>query len=135
MCLAKALVRLLVDLTVFARLLLRSCRALASEIFFLRKQLAMYQERDVKHSRPSAAERVSLVVLSRWFDWRDALVVVGPRTLTRRHRAGFRLFWRHKSRPRRPPIPPELQALIRRMPIENVSWGEARIANESLLKL
>ncbi len=76
-----------------------------------------------------------MVVLSRWFDWRDALVVVGPRTLTRWHRAGFRLFWRYKSQPGRPPIPRELQVLIRQMALKNVSWGEERIANELLLKL
>jgi hypothetical protein len=37
--------------------------------------------------------------------------------------------------PGRPPIPPELQVLIRRMADENPSWGEERIANELLLKL
>lgn len=117
------------------RLLLRPGRAVASENLFLRTQLAMYQERGVKPRPPSAAERVSLVMLSRWFDWREALVVVGPRTLIRWHRAGFRLFWRCKSRPGRPPIPRERQALIRQFVLENASWGEERIANELLLKL
>src|SRR5450759_1814808 len=51
------------------------------------------------------------------------------------HRAGWKLFWRLKSRPGRPPIPRQLQALIRRMANENPSWGEERIANELLLKL
>jgi transposase InsO family protein len=45
------------------------------------------------------------------------------------------LFWRLKSRPGRPPIPKELQSLIRRMARENPAWGEERIANELLLKL
>jgi putative transposase len=40
-----------------------------------------------------------------------------------------------KSRPGRPPIPLELQALIRRIANENPSWGEERIANELLLKI
>src|ERR1700730_3051714 len=44
-------------------------------------------------------------------------------------------FWRLKSRPGRPPIPEQLQVLIRRMAAENPSWGEERIANELLLKL
>ena len=35
----------------------------------------------------------------------------------------------------RPPIPQQIQALIRRMANENPSWGEERIANELLLKL
>ena len=33
----------------------------------------MYQKWGVKPRRPSAAERLSWVVLSRWFDWPDAL--------------------------------------------------------------
>ena len=105
MRLAGVIVQLLVDLALLMRLLLRPKRAVASENLFLRKQLAMYQERGVKPRRPSTADRISLAVLSQWFDWRDALVVVGPRTLIRWHRAGFRLFWRYKSRPGRPPIP------------------------------
>jgi putative transposase len=48
--------------------------------------------------------------------------------------AGWRLFWRLKCRPGRPPIPTELRALIRRMARENVLWGEERIANELQLK-
>jgi len=78
---------------------------------------------------------VSLTLLSRLFDWRDALVVVRPETLIRWHRAGWRLFWRCKSRPGRPPIPLELRQLIRRMATENPLWGEERIVNELLLKL
>jgi putative transposase len=74
-------------------------------------------------------------LLSRLFDWRDSLVVVRPETLIRWHRAGWKLFWRLKSRPGRPSIPLELQALIRRMANENPSWGEERIANELLLKI
>jgi putative transposase len=60
---------------------------------------------------------------------------VQPATLIRWHRQGFWVFWRWKSRSGRPPIPVDLQALIRRMARENPSWGEKRIANELLLKL
>jgi transposase InsO family protein len=79
--------------------------------------------------------RLTLVWLSRWFNWRQALAIVHPQTFLRWHRQGFQLFWRWKSRPGRPPIPADLQALIRRMARENPSWGEERIANELLLKL
>ena len=74
-----------------------------------------------------------LVLLSRWFAWKDALVNVTPKTFIGWHRAGFRLFWRWKSRPGRPRIPPELRALIRAMARDNPGWGEERIANELLL--
>jgi transposase InsO family protein len=78
---------------------------------------------------------VLLAWLARWFDWRPALVIVQPATLLRWHREGFRLFWRRKSQPGRPPIPGKLQALIRRMVSENPTWWQERIANELLLKL
>ncbi|MDY6949736.1 MAG: helix-turn-helix domain-containing protein, partial [Pseudomonadota bacterium] len=109
--------------------------SLEAEILFLRRQLALYRERGVKPKRVDAATRVTLTFLSRWFDWRSALVVVRPEALIRWHRAGFRLWWRWKSRPGRPPIPKELRELIRRMARENPSWGQQRIANELLLKL
>src|SRR5207237_1058743 len=69
------------------------------------------------------------------FNWRDALIVVRPRTLIAWHRKGFRLFWRWKSEAGRRSIPVELQRLIQRMARENASWGQERIANELLLKL
>jgi putative transposase len=78
---------------------------------------------------------MSLALLARQFDWRSALTVVRPETPVRWRRAGFRLFWRWKCRPGRPPIPAKLRRLIRRMADENPLWGEERIANELLLKL
>jgi hypothetical protein len=52
------------------------------------------------------------------------------------HGAGFRCYWRWKSRPRggRPQIETELRALISRMGMENPLWGAPRIHGE-LLKL
>ena len=113
-------------------LILRSTSAVEAENLFLRRQLALYVERGVKPRRIDSVTRIALTILSGFFDWRDALVVVRPQTLIRWHRAGWKLFWRLKSRPGRPPIPCELQALIRRIANENPSWGEERIANESL---
>jgi transposase InsO family protein len=119
----------------FLGLCVRSHAALAAENLFLRKQLALYQERHVKPRRATDAVRLALVCLGRWFDWRQALAVVQPATFIRWHRQGFQLFWRWKSLPGRPPIPPDLQTLIRRMAQDNPMWGEERIANELLLKL
>jgi hypothetical protein len=77
-----------------------------------------------------------MAALSRWFPWRDALVIVKPDTLIGWHRKGFGLFWRRKSRPvGRPPLPKDLLLLIRSMASENISWGEERIANELKVKL
>ena len=126
---------LLVDLMRFAGLLFVSHGTLLAENLFLRRQLALYKERCIKPRRVDAATRMSLAVLSRLFDWRNALVVVRPETLVRWHRAGWRLFWRWKCRSGRPPISPELRQLIRRMAQDNQLWGEERIANELLIKL
>jgi putative transposase len=93
----------------FLLLCLRPSPALAAENLYLRKQLALYQERHVKPQRATNTDRLILVWLSRWFDWRKALAVVKPDTFTRWHRQGFQLFWRWKSCPGRPPIPLDLQ--------------------------
>ncbi len=127
--------KLLCDLATFIWLMLRPHGALVAENLCLRKQLAMYQECKRKPRRPDTPFRVALVLLSRFFNWKDSLVVVQPQTSIRWHRQGFRLFWRWKSRPERPPIPIELRRLIREMALSNFSWGEERIANELLLKL
>src|SRR5215471_11012082 len=129
------LLTLLVDAAHFLWLCLHSHAALAAENLFLRKQLALYQERHVTPRRATDATRLALLWLGRWFDWRQALAVVQPATFLRWHRQGFHLFWRWKSTPGRPPLPADLQALIRRMARENPTWGEERLANELLLKL
>ena len=74
--------------------MLRSRATLAADNLFLRKQLALYLERQVKPRRADDATRIGLVALSRFVDWRQLLVIVKPDTLIRRHRKGFRLFWR-----------------------------------------
>jgi putative transposase len=116
-------------------LALQSKSAVEAEHLFLRRQLALYVERGVKPRRIDSVTRIALTILSRFFQWRDALVVVHPQTLLRWHRQGWKLFWRLKSRPGRPSIPAQLQALIRQMARENPLWGEERIANELRLKL
>jgi len=129
------LLALLIDAARFLVLYLRPAPALAAENLFLRKQLAQYQERQVKPKRTNDATRLALVWLSRFFDWRAALVMVKPATLICWHRQGFRLLWRWKSKLGRPSLPKDLQVLIRRMALENPTWGQERIANELLLKL
>src|SRR5262249_32806798 len=109
--------------------------ALAAENLFLRKQLALYQERHTTPQRATNATRLTLMWLGYWFDWRQVLAIVQPATFLRWHRQGFRLFWRWKSRPGRPRIPAELQALIRQLARDNPTWSQERIVNELLLKL
>ena len=91
---------LLVDVVRLVLLSVQSHRRLAAENLFLRKQLALYRERQEKPRRPDNATRITLVVLARLIEWRRVLTVVQPDTLVRWHRQGFRLFWRWKSRHR-----------------------------------
>jgi hypothetical protein len=61
---------------------------------------------------------------------------VQPETVISWHRAGFRLFWRWRSRsrgPGRPTITFEIRQLIRRMKADNPSWGAPRIHGELLM--
>ena len=124
-----------IDLVRFLGASLRSRTALAAENLFLRKQLVLYRERQVKPRRASDSLRLTLVLLTRCFAWREALAIVQPGTLLHWHREAFRLFRRWRSRPGRPRLPAELQRLITKMARDNPSWGEERIAAELLLKL
>jgi len=66
----------------------------------------------------------------------DAVAIIAPDTLIRRHRSGFQAYWRWKSRSRggRPKIPKEICKLIGEMSRANRLWGAPRIHGE-LLKL
>ena len=86
----------------FCRLTVRSRTALSSEILFLRKQLAFYEEQQVQPRRLNDAARFSLASWSSLFDWKKALLIVKPETLIGWHRKGFKLFWRWKSQAGRP---------------------------------
>src|SRR5207244_12039592 len=57
--------------------------------------------------------------------WRDATLLVQPATILRWHRAGFRVFWRRRSRPSGRP-PTAWAALIREMTTRTPRWGAAR---------
>src|SRR5215469_6388127 len=124
------------DALTFIKLCFRPTTAVAAEDLFLRKQLGLFIEQKAKPRRATDAIRFTLARLSCLFDWRNALTIVKPDTLIRWHRQGFRLFWKHKSRPRgRPCIPTQLRKLIAEMATGNPTWGEERIADELLLKI
>jgi putative transposase len=68
--------------------------SLAAEVLFLRKQLAFYQERQIKPRRFDDAARLSMLLLSKFFDWKNVLINVKPDTFTGWHKKAFRLLWR-----------------------------------------
>jgi transposase InsO family protein len=110
---------------------------LEAENAVLRHQLMVLRRRLHGRVRLTNHDRRFLIQLYRWFpSILQVLTIVRPETLVRWHRAGFRRYWRWKSRRRggRPPIEAELRALIRQMSTENLLWGAPRIHGE-LLKL
>jgi putative transposase len=132
----RTILRLVGDLVRLVAGAVRSRAQLSAENLFLRKQLALYIERQVKPRRADDATRITLVAMSWLIDWRRVLTVVQPDTLIRWHRKGFRLFWQWKSRPRgRPRLPADLRRLTAEMASANRTWDEKRIASELLVKL
>ena len=127
--LARAILGIVSDILSLGVLFLRSSNTIRAENLVLRRQLARYIERGIKPRRVDHVTRVSLALFTRLFDWRSAVVNVRPSTIVRWHRLGWRIFWRWKCRAGRPPIPPELRSLIRRMAAENPLWGEERISH------
>src|ERR1700716_3553666 len=110
---------------------------LAAENAALRHQLIVLRRKLRGRVQLANSDRWFLVQLYRWFpSILKVLTIIRPETLVRWHRAGFRSYWRWKSRSLggRPQIEADLRALIRRMSIENPLWGAPRIHGE-LLKL
>ena len=103
----------------------------------LRHQLVVLRRKVKGRAHLTNDDRWFLVQMYRWFpSILTVITIVQPETLVRWHRAGFRCYWRWKSRRRggRPQIEADLRALIRQMSTENLLWGAPRIHGE-LLKL
>jgi transposase InsO family protein len=121
-------------------LLFQSRASLGAEILILRHQLNIQRRHLPTRLTFSAMDRLIFVGLSRLapstLNALNALTIVKPETVVRWHRAGFRSYWRWKSRPRsgRPTVAVEIRRLIREMSIANPLWGAPRIHGE-LLKL
>ncbi len=110
---------------------------LEAENAALRHQLIVLRRKLHGRVRPTNSDRWFFIQLYRWFpSVLKVITIIHPETLVRWHRAGFRRYWRWKSRSfgGRPQIDTDLRALIRRMSIENPLWGAPRIHGE-LLKL
>ena len=110
----------------------RSRRDLVIENAVLRHQINVLR-RGQKRPRLGVTDRLKLLLgASLLPTWRRAIAIVQPDTLLRWHRAGFRLFWRLRSRPRRgSPLAQETIDLIRDMARRGRLWGAALCANLS----
>ena len=123
-------------LGMFVADLFKSRSRLEAENLFLRHQLNIALRRAPPRLRLRGSDRALLVWMTRlWPSLIGAVQVVQPATILRWHRAGFKVFWRWKSRKRagRPKIDRGLRDLIRRMSRENTLWGASRIHGELLM--
>src|SRR5262249_20526475 len=116
----------------------KSKSRLEAENVALRRQLIILRRKVRSRVQLTNGDRFFFVLqLYRWFpSVLGAITIIRPETLVRWHRAGFRRYWRWKSRSLggRPQIDVDLRALIRRMSVDNPLWGAPRIHGE-LLKL
>src|SRR6202790_1334080 len=115
----------------------KSKSRLEAENAALRQKTLVFRRKVRGRAQLTNSDRWFFVQLYRWFpSILQVFTVIHPETLVRWHRAGFRRYWRWKSRRRggRPQITTELRALIGRMSTENLLWGAPRIHGE-LLKL
>ena len=127
---------ILCALGLFAADLFKSRGRLQAENLFLRHQLNIALRRAPPRPRLRGSDRALLVWLTRICpSLLDLAQVAKPETILRWHRAGFKAFWRWKSRNRvgLPKIDRGLRELIQRMSKENPQWGAARIHGELLM--
>src|SRR6202163_116427 len=116
--------------------LIRSRVMLEAEIWTLRQQINVLRRTAPKKLSFCAVDRMIFVGLYRLFPKIcDALAIVKPDTIIRWHRAGFKAYWRWKSRRcgGRQTVPLEVRKLIRDMSIANPLWGAPRIHGELLM--
>ncbi len=105
----------LTTIVFFLRAFLGPRAALAAEILALRHQLGVLQ-RSVRRPQLRQRDRILWVWLSQlWADWPSCLMIVKPETVIRWHREGFRLYWRWKSRKKKPGRP-RIDAEVRQLP-------------------
>src|SRR5258708_33002425 len=115
--------------------LFRSRAAIEAEILRLRQQIIVLRRTAPKKRSFGAIDRLVFVGVYRLFPRvLDALAIVRPATVIKWHRAGFRLYWRWKSRPRggRPPVPLEIRGRVGERTTANPVWGALRIHGELL---
>ena len=117
--------------------LFKTRKRLGAENLALRHQLDILRRSARRRARLRGWDRCLFVWLyRRWPEVLNSIVIVQPETVLRWHRAGFKAFWRWRSRGAsgRPRLPKQIRHLIRKVSLANPLWGAPRIHGE-LLKL
>lgn len=106
--------------------LFKSRAKLEAEILMLRQQINVLRRQAPKRPHLNNTDRFLFVWLYHWFpSVLGAIAIVRPETIIRWHRAGFRAYWRWRSRNPvgRPKVSAELRTLIGEMSRANPLWG------------
>ncbi|MGA8690300.1 MAG: hypothetical protein WB662_10430, partial [Methyloceanibacter sp.] len=122
-------------LTLFA-LPFKSKSRLEAENAALRHQLSVLRRKVRGRVQLTNSDRLFLIQLYRWFpSVLKVITIVRPETIVRWHRAGFRWYWRWKSRSLggRPKIDADLRVLSGRMSVDNPLWGAPRIGTQMVV--
>src|ERR1700746_214472 len=100
---------------------------LEAENLVLRQQVNVLHRRTPKRPHLNNGDRFLFVWLYRWFpSVLEVVAIVRPETIIRWHRAGFRAYWRWRSRNSagRPKVSAELRTLIGEMSRANAVCTE-----------
>ncbi len=109
---------------------------LVSKLILQDQQLYLYKRYN-KKPEVKIIDRLTFVLFSKFLDgWKKYIHIVKPKTVAEWHRAGFRNYWRRKSRyyGNNRKTKREIIKLIKQMYRENNNWCAPRIHGE-LLKL
>jgi putative transposase len=131
----RVLIQTLVFQFTIIKILFKSKDELVLEIIELRQQLATYKSKKEKPKNITDITRSYLVALKEtWTKWKDVLVIVKPETVIGWQQKRFKKYWTKLSNKNkksgRPSIKLEIQALIKRMASENLTWGAPKILSE-----